>query len=83
LNNERQEEGDKHMTKPEICASEVPCGCYLIFASIEEQNFTENNPLLQLAAHCGGGVVSRCLPIWVIWHHLAALDLRDAPKAAM
>jgi hypothetical protein len=30
----RQEEEDKHMTKPDIRASEVPC-CYLIFASIE------------------------------------------------
>jgi hypothetical protein len=49
---ERQEEGDKHKTKPEIGASEVR-SCYLTFASIEEQNLTGNKPLLQPAAHCG------------------------------
>jgi hypothetical protein len=54
--------------------------CYLTFASIEEQNLTGNNLLLQLAAHCGGVVVSRCLLIWIMWHHPAAIDLRDAPK---
>ena len=67
------------MTKPEIRASEVRF-CYLIFASIEEQNPTGNNPLLQLAAHCGGGIVSRCLLIWIMWHHLAAIDLQECAK---
>jgi hypothetical protein len=38
----------------------------------------EQPPSSTRSTLCGGGVVSRCLLIWTMWHHLAALDLRDA-----
>ena len=56
----------------------VPVWCYSPRSKSRTSQGT--TPLLQLAAHCGVGVVSRCLLTWITWHHLAAIDLRDAPN---
>ena len=44
---------------------------------------TTRSTTLNIAAHCGGGVVSRCLLIWITWHHLAAIDLQGCAKLIM
>ena len=59
----------------------VPVWCYSPRSKSRTSQGT--TPLLQLAAHCGGGVVSRCLLIWITWHHLAAIDLRECAKLIM
>jgi hypothetical protein len=59
----------------------VPVWCYSPRSKSRTSQGT--TPLLQLAAHCGVGVVSRCLLTWITWHHLAAIDLQGCAKLIM